>query len=200
MEQNLRDFTLRWNILRAFAVGIATATNILTLGILPRNWWLSTIPMLVIGLIVAALAVAQWKSMWIWLTLLVQAFLFILGLSAAIFGFVAETSVPVLLIAFTLILTTEHILTAAASYSPQFSIKCERAILEFNLETYAASLNHLYRRLARNALIFATGFLISILVVSLGAISPAASILSDPSLYIVVASISLAALLTVKEH
>ena len=131
--------------------------------------------------------------------MLAQVFLFALGLFGVIFGFTSEGYVPVLLLAFTLILAGEHAMTTALSYSAQFSNRGELAIREFNSTALRISLNHLYERLARDGLVLGGGFVLSVVAAGLGAFSSASSILSDPSLYIVIASTSLAALLTLKE-
>ena len=199
MEQNVRNLWLRWNLLRLFAAGIISVTNLLIVRLIPGGWWLISVPALAIGFILTALAVTQWRVVWIYTALLVEAFLFTLALAATVFGFVFESYVPALLIAFTLILVSEHTLTTTASYSSQFSNQGDPAVLEFNFQTLSSSLKHLFRHLARDNLILATGFLISVAVVSLGAVGPAPSILSDPSLYMVIAAISLAGLLTMKE-
>ena len=137
---------------------------------------------------------------WVWLALLAQAFLFALALFAAVFGAISGAYVPALLLAFTMILASEHVLGRGLTYSSQFSRRGNTMIWEFNADALNATLSRLYKQLARDGLILGVGFALSIIVASLGALGPVVSVLSDPSLYMVIASISLAALVALKEE
>jgi hypothetical protein len=199
MEQNLGRLRLLWNFLRIISTGLVAATSLLILLAIPNGWLIPLVPLSGLCIVAAIIAVTQWRIAWIWLALLVLASLFVSGLLAAVFGLIGEEYVPVLLLSFTMILMSEHTLTTISSYSAQFANRGNLAIREFNVEALRNSLNHLYKRIARDSLVLVMGFVLSAAAVSVGAFGPAASILSDPSLYMVIASISLAALVMLKE-
>lgn len=199
MEQNLARLRL-WDFLRVISTALVGTTSLVSLFAIPTGWSITIVPLSLLTLVAATLTVTKWKMVWIWLALLVQVFLFTLGLFATIFGLTSEGSVPVLLLMFTMILASEHTLTTTFSYSTQFSNRGNLAIQEFNAEALKRSLNHLCRRLARDGLILGIGFVLSVVAASIGTFGPAASILSDPSLYMIIASISLAALVMLKEE
>jgi hypothetical protein len=200
MEESLRNLRLLWGLLRVIPTGLVATASMLILLAIPATWWMPCFLISVIGTVAAILAVMQWKIAWIWVAVLVQAFLFTLGLLGVVYGFIDDWYVPILLLAFTMILASEYTLTTALSYSAQFSNRGDPTIREYNSESLRVSLNDLYRMLARNCLVLAAGFVLSVVGASVGSFAPAASILSDPSLYIVVASISLAALIVLKEE
>jgi len=191
---------LLWGILRLITTGLVLTTSIIILLAVPATWWVLVIPFCVVSVVAAILAVVEWRVVWIWLVILVQAFMFTLALFGIVYGLIADEYVPVLLLAFTMILADEHTLTIALSYSPQFANRGDLIVREFNAESLRISLNYLYKLLARDGLILGAGFVLSLVAASFVTFAPAASILSDPSLYIVVASISLAALILLKEE
>ena len=199
MEANLARLRRSWNFLRIASVALVGATLFIILLVIPGGWMIPTIPVVVLGVFAAILSVMEWKMGWIWLVLFVQSFLFALGLCAAVLGLTSLESVPALLLAFTMILASEHVLTTALSYSAQYAERGDVSVREFNAETLTVCLNHLYRRLARDSLILGTGFVIALVAATASALAPP-SILSDASLYMVIASISLAALVLLKEE
>jgi hypothetical protein len=200
VEQSLIRLRLLWDLLRVILVGLVAATSLLILSALPTAWWIATFPIFILDVIAAILAVTQWRMVWVWLALLAQAFLFALALFAAVFGAISGAYVPALLLAFTMILASEHVLGRGLTYSSQFSRRGNTMIWEFNADALNATLSRLYKQLARDGLILGVGFALSIIVASLGALGPVVSVLSDPSLYMVIASISLAALVALKEE
>ncbi|HXX72251.1 MAG TPA: hypothetical protein VEI80_01040 [Candidatus Acidoferrales bacterium] len=200
MEENLGTVRLLWGILRIISTGLVLTTSTIILLITPATWWVSVIPFCAVSVVAAILAVAEWRMVWIWLVILVQAFIFTLALFGIVYGLIADEYVPVLLLAFTMILANEHTLTTTLSYSCQFANGGDLFVREFNAESLRISLNYLYKLLARDGLILGAGFVLSVVAVSFVTFAPAASILSDPSLYIVIASISLAALILLKEE
>ena len=199
MEQSLTRLRRLWNFLRIICAALAEATLLLILITIPNEWLMPSAPIFVLGIVAAILALAEWKIIWVWVALLAQASLFSLGLFAAVFALTTAEFVPILLLAFTMILVSEQTLTTTLSYSGQFSNRGNLVVLGFNAEALMVSLNHLYKRLARDSLILGAGFVFSLAAASLGAFEPTAPILSDPSLYMVIASISLAALVLLKE-
>ena len=200
MGQSLSRLELRWNLLRVILTGLVAMTCVVILLAVPTGWWVPMVPIFGLGVVGAGLAVKEWKAVWIWMSFLAQAFLLALGLFAVVFGLIAEGYVAILLLGFTMVLTSEHAMSTTMSYSAQFSNEGRLAIRELNAEALGVSLKQLYARLARDSIVLCGGFVLSIVAGSLGAFGPSASILSDPSLYMVIAAVSLAALLTSKEE
>jgi len=200
MESSVARVQLLWNFLRVISTTLVAAISLLIPLAIPTGWLIPAAPVSILAVVAAILAVTDWKTVWVWVTLFLQASLFTMGLFAVVYGLTGQESVPVLLLTFTMILASEHTLTTTLGYSIQFSNRGNLAVQEFNAEALRVSLNHLYRRLARDNLILSTGFVLSLLAASVGMFVPTAPILSDPSLYIVIASISLAALVVIKEE
>jgi hypothetical protein len=199
MEKSLGQLRFRWNLLRLISAGQAVATFLLILVAIPLSWWMVTGPVFILGCIATILTVLQWKLAWAWLTLLVQSFLFVIGLLSAVFGFASGAYVPILLLALCMVMASEHALTMTLKYSGQFSGRGNRSVIEFNAQALRASLDHVYRRLAWDGVVFGTGFLLSVAIATIGVVGPTAGFLSDPSVYALVASISLALLIMFKE-
>ena len=197
MEHRLAQLMSRWNILRIFATTQLAATYLLLLLLTPSNWWTVVTPVLIFGGITAALAAVQLRVVWAWLTLVLQVFLFGVGLFAIVSGIIGEENVPILLLAFTMLILGEHILSLIMKYAGQFSRP--ENLLGFNLLALSSSLHQLYRKLARDCLIFSGGFLFSLGVAAVVTVGPV-GFLSDPSLYAILAAISLALLVVLKEE
>jgi len=200
MEQNLGQLKIRWNLLRITSAGEAVATFLVILLAIPTRWWMVTSPIFVLGLIATTLTLVQYKIAWAWLTMLVQATLFAVGLLSTISGINGDAYVPLLLLAFLMGIASDHILNMALNYSGQFSQLGNRAVAEFNVSALKASLGDLYRRIAWDGVVFGSAFLLSITVATLGAVGATVAVLSDPSLYVILLSISLAALIMLKEE
>jgi len=200
MEESLVRLRRLWNLLRIILIGLVAGASLLALLAFPSGWLVAAVPFALLGVVAATLAVTQWEMPWVWLVLIILASLFSLGLFSAVFGLNSEGSVPLLLLMFAMILASEHVLSSTLSYSPQFSDRRDAAIWISNADTLTASLKHLYSRLARDGLILGAGFVLSVAAASIGILGPTVPILSDPSLYMVIASISLAALVILKEE
>ena len=200
MEKSLGQLWLRWNLLRAISAAQAAATFLLILTAIPSRWWVVTGPIFILGGVATILTVLQCKVAWAWLTLLVQSFLFVVGLLSAVFAIASGAYVPILLLALCMVMASEHVLSMTLNYSGQFSGHGNRSVSEFNAPALRASLDHLYRRLAWEGVVFGTGFLFSVAIATMGVVSPTATFLSDPSVYAIVASISLALLVAFKEE
>lgn len=200
MEQTIGQLTIRWNLLRIIAAGQAVATFLLILAGIPTRWWPVTGPIFVIGCIATILTAAQCKVAWAWLTEVLQGALFATGLFSMISGINDEAYVPLLLLAFLMAIASEHVLSVILKYSPQFSLRGNHTVVEFNAHALRASLGHVYGRLARDGVVFGVAFLLSIAVASLGAVGMTIPVLSDPSLYLILVSISLAFLFVFEEQ
>ena len=200
MEQNLGQLRIRWNLLRITSAGEAVATLLVILLAIPTRWWMVTSPIFILGVVAITLTLVQYKIAWAWLTMLVQAALFTVGLSSTISGINGEAYVPLLLLAFLMGIASDHILNMALNYSGQFSQLGNRAVAEFNVSALKTSLGDLYRRIAWDGVVFGSAFLLSITVAPLGAVGATVAVLSDPSVYVILLSISLAALVMLKEE
>jgi len=200
MEKILSQLRLRWNLLRIISVGQVVATFLLILVAIPNIWWLVTVPVFALGSVAAVLAVLQWRVAWSWLTLFCEVFLFVVGLLSAVFGIVSTAYVPLLLLALSMIIASEHILSMTLKYGGQFRWHGNRSVMEFNAQVLTASLGHLYRRFAWDSAVFGTVFLASLAIAAVSVVGPTVSFLSDPSVYALVASISLAFLIVFKEE
>jgi hypothetical protein len=200
MDQTIRQPTLGWNLLRLVSAAQAVTTYLLILAATPTRWWIVTGPIFVVGCIAAILAIVQCRVIWAWLTMLLQAALFGVGLFSTVFRISDETYVPLLLLAFLMAIASEHVLSVTLNYSAQFSRRGTRTVTEFNAQALRTSLGNLYGMLAWDAVIFGGVFLISLIVASLGAVGATITMLSDPSLYVALMSITLAFLFVLKEE
>ena len=200
MDQGLGRIRISWDILRVISVGQAVATFLLILIAIPTGYWAAISPIFLVGCVAAILTVALRKIVWVWLTLLLQGTLFAVGLSSAIFGANGEAYAPLLLLAFLMAIGSEHILNMTLTYSAQFSGRANRAVAEFNAHALGLSLGHLYGRFAWDGVVFGGAFILSLVVAAMGAVGASVAILSDPSLYVILLSLSLAFLFLLKEE
>jgi len=67
---------------------------------------------------------------WILLVILVQAFIFTLALFGIVYGLIGDEYVPVLLLAFTMILANEHMLTTTSKVTAVSSPIAEISLFE----------------------------------------------------------------------
>ena len=200
MEKSLGQLRFRWNLLRVMLAAQAMATFLLILVTIPSSWWIVTGPVFILGCVATILTVLQWKVAWEWLTLLVEAFLFVVGLLSAVFGVAGGAYVPILLLALWMVIGSEHVLNMGLNYSGQFSARGNRSVTQFNIQALRATLDHLYRRMAWECVVFGAGFLLSVAIATIAIVGPTAEFLSDPSVYALVASIALALLVLFKEE
>jgi len=191
---------IRWNLLRVFSATIAVATFLLIFVAIPTRWLIVTSPLFILGLIATTLTVIQSKIAWSRLTTAVQGLLLAVALLSTTFGINDEAYAPLLLLAFTMTIASDHFLSTTLNYSGQFSQPGSSTVSEFNAPAISASLGDLYRRFARDGLVFGVAFLLSIGVAAMGGMGAAVTVLSDPSLYVILLTISLAFLLVLKEE
>jgi hypothetical protein len=201
MESSLGNLRLRWNLLRVIAAAIAIATFTLTLTTIPIAIWTLWVLALLIGISVSALALVKCDVTWSRITLLAQSILFAIALLTAISTGGPAEEVPLLLLAFVMILGTEQVLSLTSNYGAQFSLSKSAPVAGFNVGTLQRSLDRLYRSLAWDGVIFSAAYLLSLTVASMGSLlSPVAPVLSDISVYVLVTSISLAILIVSREE
>jgi len=200
MEQRLAKPGWLWACLRAISVLPVAATSLLILFVIPSGWLLPIVPVIAIDVVAAIMAITYWKTILIWVALIAQIGLFGLGLFAVLSGSTGEGYVPLLLLMFTMLLGSERTLTTTLTYSYQFSTRDNSEVREFNAEALRASIDYLPRKFARDSLILGLGFVLSLVAGSLIPPLTGSLILSDPSLYLVVATISLAALIILKDQ
>jgi hypothetical protein len=151
-------------------------------------------------MVVSVIAAANCNLMWARIALIVELALFSVAMITALFSPEISVALPLLLLAFVMVLFSDRTMNLLANHGQQFSVLGEPLLLDFNAPVLQRSLAHLYRRVARNGVIFAGCYLITI-----GALLGGfdfhrfAPILSDVSLYILAISISLALLVSMKE-
>jgi hypothetical protein len=201
MESGLGKLRLRWNVLRLIAAAIAIATFTLILVSIPAAISILWILALLIGIAVSTVALAKCNVIWSRITLLAQVILFALALLSAISTGGPADEVPILLLAFVMILGTEQGLSLLSNYGAQFSLTNSAYVTDFNIPTLQRSLDRLYRRLAWNGVIFGAAYLLALTVASIGSLlSPVAPPLSDISVYVLVTAISLAILIVLRDE
>ena len=199
MDQGLAQLRISWNILRAISVGQAVATFLLILVTIPPGWWTVTSPVFLVGCVAAILTVTQHKIAWARITMLLEGTLFAVGLFSTFFEVNGEVYVPLLLLAFVMAVGSEHILSMTLIYGAQFSGRGNRAVAEFNVHALRISLGHLYRRFAWDGVVFGGAFILSLAVAAMSAVGGGVRLLSDPSLYVILLSLSFALLFLFKE-
>jgi hypothetical protein len=152
-----------------------------------------------VGLFLSVLATFRTSLLLTRITLLAEVGLFSMSLVAALFSPAIASVFPLLLLTFVMILFSDRTLHLYASQGVEFSTSIDR-LLDFNAPVIERSLTHLFRRLARNGVMFAGCYLLTVMVLLGGFdLSRVAPILSDASLYILIISISLALLVSMKE-
>ena len=182
------------------ALLLPIAVSLLLLASIPSAWQAILAPVFAFGYIAASLTVIQLKEVWAWVTIAVQSVLFIFALFPSISGIVGEVQVPILLLTFTMLIATEHTFGLILEYAEQFSGSKSRPLMDYNLPALRTALNHLYRKFASDAAVFATGFLLAVTVATIGPTMPIAGMVSDPSVYAVIALLSIALLIILKEE
>lgn len=201
MEGSLANLRRRWNVLRGFASAIAIATFTLILSTIPTTIWIFWLLALVVGVVTSIIALVKCDFAWNTLTLVEQGVLFAVALVSGFSRGGPGENFPILLLAFVMILASEHVLSLISQYSVQFPTSNSALGMDFNVPILRRSLDRLYRRLARDGAVFGMGFVLSVAVASGGGIlSPIAPVLSDVSLYVLVTSIALAILIVSKEE
>jgi len=199
MESSLATLRLRWNLLRGVASAIAIATFTIILSTIPVTIWFLWVLALLVGVVISILALVKCDLAWSRLTLLGQGVLLAIALLSVLSTGGPGENVPILLLAFVMILASEHILSLVSQYGVQFSTSNSAMRMDFNVPILQRSLDRLYRRLAWDGAIFSTGYLLSVAVASVGGIlSPITPVLSDVSVYVLVTAIALAILMVSK--
>jgi len=199
MEGSLANLRLRWNILRSFAGAIAIVTFTLILSAIPTTIWALWLMALAVGVVTSVIAQVKCDFAWNMLTILEQGVLFGIALLSDLSR--GGENLPILLLAFVMILASEHTLSLISDHRDQFSTRNSALEMEFNVPILRRSLDSLYRRLTWVGAVFGIGFLLSIVVASAsGVLSSIAPVLSDISVYVLVTSIALATLVVSKEE
>jgi len=201
VESSLGNLRLRWNVLRVIAAAIAIATFTLILTTIPPAISILWVLALLTGSAVSTIAVVKCDLAWSRIALLAQSILFAIALLSAISTGGPADKVPILLLAFVMILGTEQTLSLISNYGAQFSLTNSAHVTDFNIPILQRSLDRLYRRLAWNGVIFGAAYLLVLTVASIGSLlSPVAPALSDISVYVLVTAISLAILIVLRDE
>jgi hypothetical protein len=200
MEQNLGNLQLRWNILRMISGAVAMVAFVLSVMAMPTGLGALRIAGLILGVALSGFTSLHCDWTWRRVTLVSEGTFFTLALLASVSANGPPENVPLLLLAFVTILFSEQTLHLTSRYTAQFSTG-QQKLLDFNVPTLGKSLNQLCRRLALNGATYGTSYCVALSLLLIGAIlSPAAPILSDISVYLLVTSIALALLITLKEE
>ncbi len=201
MENSLTALRLRWKLLRGVASAIVIATFTLILSTIPATFWILWLLALLIGVFTSVVALVKCDLIWNRLTLLGQGILLTIALLSAFSARVPGENVPILLLAFVMVLATEHLLSLISQYSAQFSSSNSATGMDFNVTVLQQSLDRLYRRLAWDGAIFGAGYMLALAVATVGNIlGSIAPVLSDVSVYVLVTSIALAILIVSKDE
>jgi hypothetical protein len=97
-------------------------------------------------------------------------------------------------------LAEEYVLKTIARYSTQFSWRDGDPLWIFNGHALHTSLSDLFRKFAFGEIIFGAGFLVSVIIATVSAFGRSVWLLSDPGLYAIAVSISLALLIAIKNE
>ena len=190
---------MHWRLVRSIVGLVTFSTFLILIAIIPAQLGALRIPALLVGIIVSALVAVKCTGMWARIVLSSQVSLFLVPLLSSLFVRGAVV-LPALILAFVMILLSDHMTNLISTYRRQFSAIDEKVVLDFNWPVLERSLTYLYRRLALNGTVFAVCYLVTIVALLSGLdFSGFAPILSDVSFYILVISISLALLITMKE-
>lgn len=201
MEENLANLRLRWDVLRGFAGTMTIATFVLILSTIPTSIWALWLLALIVGVLTSVIALVKCDFAWNMLTTLEQGILLGIALFSGVLKGAPGENLPILLLAFVMILVSEHTLSLISEHGDQFSPSNHGLEMDFNVPVLRRSLDRLYRRLARDGCILGMGFVLSIAVASTsGILVPIAPLLSDISVYVLVTSVALAVLIVSKEE
>jgi hypothetical protein len=196
----VKSIRVSWGLLRSVAGLVTFFTFLIIVAMFPTELDVFRFPALVAGVVVSALVAFECSVIWGRISLILEISLFSLPMISALFASEISEILPALILGFVMILFSDHMVNLIADYGRQFSTMGEKMLLDFNAPILTKSLKSLYRKLARNGAIFAGCYLITILALLSGIdLSHLTPILSDVSLYILVISISLAFLVTIKE-
>ena len=199
MEQSLKNIRLGWWLVRGITSLGTFFTFLILATLIPTQLEILRIPAIIMGMILSALVIIKCNVLWARIALISQLALFSVPLLSSLFLQVPGV-LPALILAFVMILLSDHTANLVSKYQRQFSTMDEKVILDFNWPILGRSFKFLYRRLALNGAVFAVCYLVTIGALLSGLdFSGFAPILSDVSLYILVISISLALLVTMKE-
>jgi len=191
---------LRWNLLRTLSAALVMSAFVLSVVAMPVGFSLLMLVGLILGVVLTVFTLFRFDLIIRRVTLVAESLLFTMALSSSISGTVVPENVPILLLAFVTILCSEQTLTLISSYSFQFSKERQEPLFDFNAPTLERSLDQLYRRLTSNGAVYATSYLVALVMLSIGpALGSVVPIFSDVSIYVIVTSIALAFLVILKE-
>ncbi len=200
MDNTLNRVRTGWAIFRSCSMICGLLGFYLIVNVSPPLMELYILPGVAIGVGLVLISVFAKSEIWAKMALLTQAVLFSFAILAYANSRSAPNNLPMLLLTFITILFNAEMLTRIPTYQKQFSMRIEDLVNSANSISLKKSLDQLYVKQGRLAIILGTSFLLTIVVLLLGTtLGSAAPILSDPSLYMVVVSISLMFLLALRE-
>ena len=200
MEDSVKKIQFGWAVLRCIAGSVEFFTFAILVAITPTQLELLRALAIVIGILVSVLVAFKCSLVWVRVALILKTSFFIAPMEAAVFASNISNILPVLLLAFVMILFSEHAVSLVSEFSHQFSVLRGEMWLDFNTSALGRSLIGVYRRLARNGVVFASSYVLAIGILLSGfSFNRFVPFLSDVSLYALVVSVSVALLVVVKE-
>lgn len=200
MENTIDSYVAGWTIVRI----LSSAFLLLTFGLLTISFplWSLRITGLValVGIFFGLIAVLKGDRIWVRTTSLITGVMFFCSLLWHTLSSTLEQNLAMLLLLFVLVLFSAENLSLVCRYQKQYS-KETIAELPTSLIVLQKSMEQIHKQIGRLGLILGGCYVITIGIVYVGGLLGSfAPVLSDTSLYVVVASISLALLMIIREE
>ena len=202
MVKNLSEILVdpRWNLARIFVLVSLLLNFVLLTLILPDRLMFVGILASGLGVLFGGWSLTRGGRVWARGALLAGAFLFLLSLVLHIVSGTILNALPELLLAYVMTLFSAEALDLIGTHSTAHSNQMYALKVTRTNPTLRKSLEHVFRKLTRLALLLGACYLFAIGAVTAGNIFVSVSpLLSDISVYIVAVSISLALLLVLRE-
>jgi hypothetical protein len=186
----LQGLAVFWLVLTACAVALTYSSRLLFLALLG--------PVVVASL--SLLAVSTGKPEWGKFSLMAEAVLFSISLMSDTFSENVSAGMPVLLLTFIMLLFGAEFLNLVLTHHGQMSNWLSDNALKANASMMNKSIRAIQARLTQFGMVFAACYLLTIGVLfSSEMISSLAPVLSDIGVYVVLASVSLALIVILKD-
>jgi hypothetical protein len=199
-EKTVDFIDTRWNLARIFALAALLLTFILLAITLPDRLMFIGIFVSGLGTLFGGWSLVRGGRMWARGALIVGAFLFSLSLTLHLAVGTILEALPTLLLAYVMILFSVEALDLIGTHAPAHSDEMYALLVTRANPAVQESLEHMFRKFARLALLFGACYIFAIGAVSAGDLFVSVSpLLSDVSIYIVAVSVSLALLLILRE-
>jgi len=200
MENTVDSYIAGWNIVRILSSAFLLLTfGLLTISFPPWSLWVTGLVALV-GSSFALVAVLKGDRNWARSASLITGVMFFCSLLWHTLSSTLEQNLAMLLLLFVLVLFSAENLNLLCRHQKQYS-KETLAELPTSVTVLQKSTEEIHKQIGRLGLILGGCYIITIGIVYVGGLlSSFAPVLSDTSLYVVVASISLALLMIIHEE